>query len=479
MVTEPSHLARHDSYLRVLCVVLMCYAIAGKGFAYLGYPPIFIGELLLLAGLFVWIETRLAGLNAAVPAQLLVIAFMLWGAFRTLPGIGQYGVDALRDAVVWGYAVFALIVAGLLTARPQRLADLDRAFFKFVKLFVAITPFAFVFGMWGSDYIPELPGSNMPVFGPYKTSDAMLHLTGCFAYLSVCLPSMSLIRPWMLAAMGLSIVANFNGRAGMVAFACGALIVIVLRPLNKLALGTFVMAAVGLGFFWITDVKIELPPSGRYLSFEQFTENVSSITGDTRRDELDGSRHWRLEWWNTIFDYTFRGPYFWTGKGFGINLANSDGFQVHADNSLRSPHNGHLTILARAGVPGFALWMAAQLAWAFMVFDAFVRAARAKERRWTGMFVFLMAYWAAFMVNIAFDVFLEGPVGGIWFWTLFGVGVAAVRIHRQSPEVLKDEPAAAVAKHAQRQPRVRRSNVRTLPVPALPTPRRLAGAMLP
>jgi hypothetical protein len=478
MTTQARHPGRADWYLRVLCIVLVCYAIAGKGFAYLGYPPIFIGELLLVAGLFVWVESRLAGLNAAVPAQLLVIAFMLWGAFRTIPGIGQHGMDALRDAVVWGYAVFALIVAGLLSAEPRRLATLDRAFFKFVKFFVAITPFAFVGGMWLYPYIPELPGSNVPVFGPYKTSDAMLHLTGCFAYLSVCLPSMSLIRPWMFAAMGVSIVANFNGRAGLVAFACGALVVSVLRPFNRLALGTVAFAVLGLGFFWITDFRIELPPSGRYLSFEQFANNITSIAGETQREELDGSRSWRLEWWNTIFGYTFNGPYFWTGKGFGINLADSDGFQVHADGSLRSPHNGHLTILARSGVPGFALWVAAQLAWAFMVFDAFIRAARAKERRWTGMFVCLMAYWAAFMANIAFDVFLEGPVGGIWFWTLFGVGVAAVRIHKHNPRALEDFPAeTAAAERPAKQPRFRRSPVRA--VPALPTRRRPVRTLQP
>jgi ABC-type multidrug transport system fused ATPase/permease subunit len=96
MEADARQSARHDTYLRVLWVLLLCYAVAGKGFAYLGYPPIFIGELVLLAGLFVWVETRLTGLNAPAPAQLLVVAFMLWGAFRTVPGIRDHGVDALR-----------------------------------------------------------------------------------------------------------------------------------------------------------------------------------------------------------------------------------------------------------------------------------------------------------------------------------------------------------------------------------------------
>lgn len=480
MPADARQLQRHDLYLRVLWIALACYAIAGKGFAYIGFPPVFIGEILLVSGLAIWIRLRLVGLNSAAPAQVLMIAYMLWGALRTIPGIGQYGTEALRDAVVWGYGLFALIVAGVLTARPQRLAELDRSYFKFVKVFLAITPVAFVIGMWGSKFIPELPGSGMPIFGPYKTSDAMLHLTGCFAYLSVCIPSMSMIRPWVFACMGGSIVCNFNGRAGLVAFAAGGAVVAILRPFNRLAIGTFVMAAVALAMFWVTDLRIELPPSGRYLSFEQFSDNISSITGDTDREELGGSKRWRLEWWNTIYQYTFHGKYFWNGKGFGVNLADDDGFQVMSDHSLRSPHNGHLTILARTGVPGFALWVAAQLAWALMIFDAFIRAARAKERRWMGIFVCLLAYWAAFIANISFDVFLEGPVGGIWFWVLFGVGLAAARIHKYHPEAL-EEFSSDTGKSGEQQVkgrfRFRRPALhpqhaprRHRPVPALPSP---------
>ena len=69
----------------------------------------------------------------------------------------------------------------------------------------------------------------------------------------------------------------------------------------------------------------------------------------------------------------------------------------------------------------------------------FVRA----HQTWAAPIVFLLAYWAAFIANIAFDVYLEGPVGGIWFWCLFGIGMAAVRIHRDAPHVLPDLAAPA------------------------------------
>ena len=62
---------------------------------------------------------------------------------------------------------------------------------------------------------------------------------------------------------------------------------------------------------------------------------------------LEGTKAWRLRWWDQIVEYTIDGDVLLDGKGFGINLADSDGFQVHADGSLRAPHNGHIEILAQ------------------------------------------------------------------------------------------------------------------------------------
>lgn len=52
-------------------------------------------------------------------------------------------------------------------------------------------------------------------------------------------------------------------------------------------------------------------------------------------------------------------------------------------------------------------------------------------------FSWLIAYWLAFMVSASFDVFLEGPMAGIPFWSLFGMGWGAhviFRTHLKQPE---------------------------------------------
>src|SRR5205823_258253 len=128
----------------------------------------------------------------------------------------------------------------------------------------------------------------------------------------------------------------------------------------------------------------------------------------------------------------------WTGKGFGINLADDDGFQVNDDHSLRSPHNGHLMILARAGVPGLALWSIVQLGWAATIGSALRHSIRRCRHEWAGVFLLLLAYWLALAINGAFDVFLEGPMGGIWFWSIYGIGLAALWIYKHQPELLRE-----------------------------------------
>ena len=71
-----------------------------------------------------------------------------------------------------------------------------------------------------------------------------------------------------------------------------------------------------------------------------------------------------------------------------------------------------------------------------------LKARRLGQTRWQGLFFFLLAYWAALLINGSFDVFIEGPSGGIWFWVVYGVGLAAQRIHRTAPDAFELSDAA-------------------------------------
>jgi hypothetical protein len=105
-----------------------------------------------------------------------------------------------------------------------------------------------------------------------------------------------------------------------------------------------------------------------------------------------------------------------------------------------------MTMLARGGVPMLALWATTQLLWGGAMIARIVRSRQNGQRQWEGLYFFLLAYWIAFLINGSFDVFLEGPMGGIWFWSIYGTGLAAIAIQgRADAASVPRRPAAAPA----------------------------------
>jgi len=160
------------------------------------------------------------------------------------------------------------------------------------------------------------------------------------------------------------------------------------------------------------------------------------MASDSGADGLDSTKEWRMNWWRDIVNYTVYGRYRWTGKGFGVNLAEDDNYQVLRDNSLRAPHNAHMDILAREGVTGVIIWVALQLAYIAGLVLEYTRAKMNRDSRWQAVFLFLICYWLAFIINASFDVYFEGPMGAVWFWVVFGFGAAAIQLHKRRPEIL-------------------------------------------
>ncbi|MBI3745842.1 MAG: O-antigen ligase family protein [Chloroflexi bacterium] len=207
-------------------------------------------------------------------------------------------------------------------------------------------------------------------------------------------------------------------------------------PTNAVRADVLLWEAAGHAAIGFDDVSVRAgefvprPPSakGRPATLGQVIDNILSVFGSSSDAGLEGSKQFRLEWWGTIVNYTVFGNYFWTGKGFGVNLADADGFQATADHSLRAPHSSHFTVLARMGVPGFVLWVLLQAAFGLGLLWALRALRRAGDARLAAAAGWLLAYWIAMMVDTSFDPYLEGPQGGIWFWVVFGMGLVVIRL---------------------------------------------------
>lgn len=422
--------------LALLGLVLVGYAMLGRGFAHVGRTPVYVGELAM--GLVLLGAVVSGGARRALrsPVVWILLAYMAWGAASTLPYLDVYGFVALRDAALWGYGIFAVAVAALLlgTGAWRRVSE---AYGRWLPWLLAWLPIGYPAAVLLAERIPRLPGGVAIL--EIKPGDVAVHLAGAGAFLLLGLhaPGRSDRRMalewvgWVAWFVALFLAASQN-RGGMVAVVTALALLFALRPsarwIRPILMGTLLLgAAVAL------DLRLETGDR-REASARQLAANVTSVVGgETERGNLESTIEWRMSWWGDIAGYTLAGPHFWTGKGFGVNLADDDGYQTKADHSLRSPHNGHLTVLARSGVPGLALWVLLQGAFGASLLAAYARARRAGRDDWARFDLWILTFWTACLVNATFDVFLEGPQGGIWFWSVVGVGIAALEAQRRNP----------------------------------------------
>ena len=420
-------------YIRILPFFLLGYAVAGKPFAYLGIPPLYMGEVLLLMGIWQILQSTHLWKVYLQPSAWLLFFFMLWSAARTIPYLSQYGIFALRDAALWGYGFFAFVIAMILISRPSLLLILMLRYQSFARFF----PFVALIGLVTLFFFKRV-FFDISSFFQMKPGDILVQLAGIISFSTCGLLAPTL--PWIFAVIGSVLVAGSVGRGGLLAFtlAVGAVFLLRLQHARTwkmlLVLSTTLIM---IALLFMVFPKNELQDHySRKISPDQIVKNMLSITSDSEQWGLEGTKRYRLEWWDKIINYTFYGDYFVGGKGYGINLAESDDQLLNGDTSLRNPHNAHLTILARSGVPGLVLWAVLNIAWFWRTLRSIIEAKVAQLRVWEGWFCTLLAFYLAALINATFDVYLEGPMGGIWFWTVFGIGLASHHLFLTLPDLL-------------------------------------------
>ncbi len=438
--------------LRLLGFLLAGYAFLSKGFAYFGYSPLFIGEIMLAVLLGGVLLTRYDLKFFKSPIVTLIVLFVLWQLIAIVAGPDYPLMDTLRDSVVWGYAVFAFIVAALLY-RTGNIENSLNWYGRVMPYFVVWAPIGFILLVELRGFgIPVHPGTNVPIF-LLKTGDLGVHIAGAAAFLALGLHRRFPLRQgkrivlqeifwWSAIAAGV-IVAGSRNRGGMLSVMMALFVVTLLKPNNRLK-NFLIPGLIIVSLFSIFDVRIPLT-AGREISIDQITNNVTSIFMESREQSLSGTSEWRLEWWQSIINDTLFGKDFWFGRSYGVNLAEVDGF---ADDTLnRSPHNAHLTILARSGVPGLAIWVILIGTIYYSLFKCYSQCLRNDQEYLGNINLWIMGYITAFLVNSSFDVFLEGPQGGIWFWSLVGFAIA-VTYSQQTQAVRRPHTASAAGRRA-------------------------------
>ncbi|MGH8947878.1 MAG: O-antigen ligase family protein, partial [Acidimicrobiia bacterium] len=367
-----------------LGVLLAGYMLGDKGFAYLHLPgtPLFVGEVVLAIIVVYLIRFYPIGDDLLrSPARLTLVVFLLFSAFRTLPYLGEYGINALRDASQWYYGILAFFVADFV--RRRGIGPIVGWFGKIIPWFVLWAPISLILSQLLTS--PLVPDSDVPV-SAHRGSNTSVLLTACLGFMWMLDEQVTGItrrqRAILTAVTGLFlVVAGIQNRGGLLAAIAGlGVIYWYARSGQRHFVGIMCTVVILVGLiFSVTDIRVSLFSNDRDISANQLVENLVSVVNPdavATSGDLVSNSSWRLDLWSEILrDVNLNSPVL--GRGYGVSLGGLYGFQGVGETELRSAHNSHMTIFARSGYLGVGLWF---LMWAIW-FIAMIRARRSLAAR--------------------------------------------------------------------------------------------------
>jgi hypothetical protein len=435
--------------LVVLFAGLVGYVAFGKGFAYAGVPPVFVGELLLIvvavgalrgvvpvpghaaallalgvAGLavvqvvvdrFVAVEPLIETVRGVAPVYYVAFAFGLYALLRRLEGrVGRAAVIEVVDAATARVVPFVVVAAFglgvLLVAEPS--------------------------------WVPLWPVSEVPMLSS-KSTDLSVTLALLLPLLVAraqasrrsAVPEVGRIPPRALMAMWAvaTLLVVFRSRGAALGLLAGCLVV---RPDPVRAVKALLGALTVVVVLYVTGLSFNV--AGREVSSDAAVESVTSLLGLTSTDDQQGNfvdtKRWRSEWWSTIWsDVTGAGddgagvgqasrvsqPMLLHGHGWGDNLAVRYGV-VPAEAAsdprvLRSPHNIFFSLAGRAGLVLAAGFVAA------VVTTVVAAARRGGATASSPTLLAARGAVVAALVTALTDVYIESPQGAILLWSLVGL----------------------------------------------------------
>ena len=396
------------AYIKTYFFVLLLYVFFNKGVAYS-----YLAEIVLVAGLFILFVNRKQFEIAIDRKQIIVGIFLIVSILFIIAGVFKYSIfNVLRDSLAFQYACFAFIIYFFKNEYDfiwQKIIQIYK--WMPLVLFLNFILFYYVFL-----YLPPINIFGNQNIIIYKNGDKSVHLL--ISTILMFLYTDKYSKKWLIANTIL-IVINFLillalTRSGSVAYILALFSFfffskekILNESVRKLLKFVPIIMVIGMGLFVAIDIQGDA--QGRTISLTQITDNFSSIVSTNIDGNLAENKVWRLIWWAKLINESFTLQHFFVGKGLGMSLAGND--ILNTDDNLRSPHNFHLTILARFGYFVFIAW----IIWLVSLFKPLF------TRKLAGKTLAITAILLAFIINGSFDVFFEGPMGAFPFWTFVGL----------------------------------------------------------
>jgi hypothetical protein len=395
-------------YLRAYLLAMTLYVFLNKGVAYT-----YLVEALWLFGILLLMMDRKKVEFIWNKTTKLILFFIAISFIYIIRGFTKYDIiDLIRDSFIFQYGWFVFI----LFLFKDKLEQIWETLFFIYKWFPFVALLNFILQYFVPFFETVTPFGGIPIL-LYKNGDMGVQLlisTLLLLYTFEKKPLKWKVLLSLVIVLDFLILASYS-RSGIVAFLTSMLCFIYFnKDIQLQSRVRLLLKYLPIILLIVTPIYINIKVAenfqGRSVGFEQIKNNFSSIVGGTTDATSEDNVIWRLVWWAKIIDYSFTSPNCFIGKGLGMSLATDDDI-ITLDETLRSPHNFHLNIMARFGVLIFLVWTY----FLIQILKPIFKKQLEGEGLLTGCIIL------AFLINASFDVFLEGPMGAFPFWTWVGL----------------------------------------------------------
>jgi hypothetical protein len=420
----------------LLLAALTGYIIPNYGFEnvafHVGGIPIIVSYLLMFASLALALvshrHSQLITIRALQePAMVCLLALLLLSCFHLLLDVPTYGIWAIRDASMFTDGIF--LVLGLLWAMKRN------STMPLVKWLMVVFVLNLLYGYtlpWG-----EQLRDWSPKFGVFHQASLLGNYHGTDIYLLAgalfCIFVGNHVVKWPRWTMYVLTMAQLFGLAIHQARAMYLGLVVILfllflvREGRKSAQFILLLFVAFVPVLLLSVLGIEIPGRVGPVNMSFLMQNVRSIVGKEDEAGTAGATiDSRFDWYDQVFERIGRNPVL--GEGFGQPLID---FIEEGGATVRQPHNSSVTVLARLGAVGLAIWVVFHLC----LMKRFIHAFR-RRRYWKGivsdLVLWLFALYLVCMISISVQPGLEFPSGAVPFY--FFVGFTLGLIRSQVPE---------------------------------------------
>jgi hypothetical protein len=397
----------------------------GREFSYLGIKieesNIYVTEIVLIAT-WILVFLRKAIIKEMLfknsPLNLLFLFYYAIGLLCLFRGIFDFGLEAVRHSVIVYYSLFYFLILELITDPHQ----LER----FLKCSLIASTVALLVIFY--NFVSGLGFQTSTEVKRYGANIGALSLAFCFFFwLSLSIFKVkSKAKSFLNIFVPLQIFAAvflIQHRALLLAIVGG--LVFIFALINKAHRFKYIVFAL-CGLLLILSIDYFSGVLSTNILVKGTLERASTIL----TPKEDPNSFHRMAMWSEVLGRTTEKPLL--GEGFGPPFSMFFGSKFYDYSETRLlPHNSFLWILNRMGVVGFGIFF-------FLILKFYLTAIKAYKSMNPGKFkaymLALISCHVCISIYAFFNVVLEGPYMGIFFWIIMGLVMVLINFDENELE---------------------------------------------